>query len=543
MAPNAFIADHHIRHRILDHAHPRVQELFFWHFAEEIEHKSVAFDALSEMTSSRFIRFVGLLLGGCNFVFLLLTGAVWIQFHTSRNWKRFLIEGYQFFLGQYGFLFLLIQALLIYMKKNFHPEQTDYSRSLSVALKRYDEIRDSDGFRPLLDKVSHRKSVYSELLPHFFKSIERYDDPWLIVDGKRLLNLTSYSYLGLSQNDEVKQACMDGLQQGTSTQAVRLLGGNLSIHQRLEKTIANTFCRDDAIVFSSGYMTNFSVITSLMTKDDIIFADELVHASIVDGCRLSRAKIFIFPHNDMKTLGGLIELIPDSQKKLIVVDGVYSMDGDLCPLPDLLQLRDKFENTLIMMDDAHGLGVMGPDARGTESHFGLNGSQGVDLLMGTLSKSVPATGGYVTGRQDFIDHIRYNARSNIFSASMPPHIAATALKSFQLISQFGQELVRKSFQNKNKLELQFKELNYEFLETPSVILPLMIREERAILNLCRQLFDFDVYALPVVYPAVKRGEERIRIMVNGSFEDKHIEQVGEAFYNARNRMKSHHSEP
>ena len=226
---------------------------------------------------------------------------------------------------------------------------------------------------------------------------------------QRKLNFCTYSYLGLLGHPRIQAAAASALERyGTGTHGVRLLGGNLDLHESLEARIAVFFKRDAALTFSSGFVTNLAVIAALVGKGDYVFSDSRNHASIVDGCRLSGADVIRFTHNDMDDLSARLRCLPEQTRKLIVVDGVFSMDGDIAPLEALIALRDEVPNTLLMVDEAHSLGVLGRHGRGIEEHFDCVGQ--IDVLMGTLSKAIPAQGGYIAGSQDLVTFLRYNAR-------------------------------------------------------------------------------------------------------------------------------------
>lgn len=536
---NAYIADHHIKSRILEDAHPRLKSLFYWHFAEEIEHKNVAYEALNSVSKNWFIRFLGLFLGGLNFAFLLFVGSFFlIRQKKGISWLSLLGEAFQFYFGPNGFFFGLVKVSWLYLARSFHPSQIDQKRSMDIAFKRHKELKEAVGFDFIKEEVERRHKLFTKNIPLFFSSVKSYKDPYVVIGAKNFLNLTSYSYLALANDPRVISASQEALTKwGSSAQAVRLLGGNIDLHHDLEAKIAKTFTRDNAVIFPSGYMANFSTISALMGKDDVIFADELVHASIIDGCRLSRSEIKIFPHNDIKNLKALINQYPECQKKLIVVDGVYSMDGDLCSLPELLEVRDKTPNTLLMMDEAHSLGVIGPDTLGTESYFGVNGvKKGVDLIMGSLSKAIPSVGGFIAGEKNLVRHIRFSARSNIFSASVPPSVAMAAYVGLEILETEGPKRSKALFANKNYLIHGLEKLQYEVKPSDSGIIPLMLRSEKKVILLCDALHKMGVYVLPVIYPAVSRGNERLRLMINCSFTKEHMDKVLEAFSEAKRKL-------
>jgi glycine C-acetyltransferase len=258
-------------------------------------------------------------------------------------------------------------------------------------------------------------------------------------------------------------------------------------------------------------MTNVAVIGTVIGKRDYVLADELVHASIIDGCQMSRAEVLRFKHNDCEDLALKLSTLPAHARKLIVADAVYSMDGDIAPLPDLIRVRNSHENTILMVDEAHSLGVLGRCGRGIEEHFGCSGK--VDLLMGTLSKTIPAQGGYVAGSHELITYLRYNARGFIFSASLSPVAAAASLAAFDVIEQEGASRQLRLGSNVRYFVQRLRDEGFRVGATASAIVPVLLGNEALAFEMAKRCNDAGIYVMPVVYPAVAKGTERLRLNI------------------------------
>ncbi|QPT14137.1 aminotransferase class I/II-fold pyridoxal phosphate-dependent enzyme [Serratia rubidaea] len=349
----------------------------------------------------------------------------------------------------------------------------------------------------------------------FFSKISGYDDnnkAWIYSEGKRKLNFCTYSYLGLLKHPAIEAAALSALKQyGTGTHGVRLLGGNLDIHERLEQRIAGFFGREAALTFSSGFMTNLTVIDSLLGKGDVIFCDELNHASIIDGCRIGHAQVVRFPHNDMQTLDQQLAAAPPQARKLIIIDAVYSMEGDLAPLDTLIALRDRHPNTLLMVDEAHSLGVLGANGKGIEEHFACRGQ--IDILMGTLSKTLPGQGGFIAATQAVIHYLRMTARGFIFSAALSPITTAAMLAAFDVLEQEGPQRRKKLMENITYFVAALRREGFEVRAEQAAIVPIMIYSESQAFAMAQYCHQRDIYVMPVGYPAVSKGLERLRMNV------------------------------
>ena len=340
------------------------------------------------------------------------------------------------------------------------------------------------------------------------------------IAGRRHVVLSSYSYLGLLHHPDVQAAAFEALRvYGTSTHGVRLLAGTLPLHHELEAALARFKSAEASIVFSSGYATNIAVVSALMTRNDVVICDKLDHASIVDGCALSQATFMPFRHNDMADLERCLQQSAE-RNQLVIVDGVYSMDGDVADLPEICRLCREY-GAAVMVDEAHSIGVLGATGRGIEEHFGLP-AEAVDIKMGTLSKAIPASGGYVAGSQQLIDALRHNARPYIFSGALAPPLAAGALAALEVIRREPQRIQRlHSLTRRVREALVAAGCNVLASTTP--IIPLIGPSEDAVFEATGFCRERDVFVTPVVFPAVPKATPRLRLAVNAGFSDDEVE--------------------
>jgi glycine C-acetyltransferase len=358
---------------------------------------------------------------------------------------------------------------------------------------------------------------------------EAIDGPWVTVDGRRMLMMASYSYLGLIGHPDVNRAAVAAVERfGTGTHGVRMLAGTLSIHRELEETIARFKQTEDAIVYSSGYVTNLSVISTLAGRGDVVICDKLNHASIVDGCLLSRAHFVRFKHNDMAGLERAL-IGAGSAAKLVVVDAVFSMDGDVIDLPEVSRLCKQY-GARLMVDEAHSIGVLGKTGHGIEEHFGLP-PDAVDIKMGTLSKTIPSLGGYVAGKRDLITFLKNGSRAFIFSAALPPASAAAAKTAFEVIERESWR-VGKLHQVSGQFLSGLKSLGFDTLCSETAIVPLIVGDDDRAFRMTRACHAEDVFALPVVSPAVPVGLSRLRATVTAAHEPEHVERALAVFEKA-----------
>lgn len=331
----------------------------------------------------------------------------------------------------------------------------------------------------------------------------------IIVDGKRMINLASNNYLGFANREELKKACIEATETyGVGAGAVRTINGSLKIHQQLEEKIAEFKGTEAAIAFQSGFNCNMGAISAVMTKEDAILSDELNHASIIDGCRLSGAKIIRIKHQDMKDLEKKAKEAIESKKYkkiMYITDGVFSMDGDIARLPEIIPIVEKY-GLVTYVDDAHGSGVTGKGA-GTVKHFGL--SDKIDMQMGTLSKAIGVVGGYVAGSKTLIDWLKARSRPFLFSTSLTP--AAAALASITLMQEHP-ELVEKVWENANYFKEELKKAGYNIGMSETPITPVILGDEKVTQTFSKKLIEHGIYAKPIVYPTVPLGTGRIRNM-------------------------------
>ena len=333
----------------------------------------------------------------------------------------------------------------------------------------------------------------------------------IIVDGKKMINLASNNYLGFANREELKKACIEATETyGVGAGAVRTINGSLKIHQQLEEKIAEFKGTEAAIAFQSGFNCNMGAISAVMTKEDAILSDELNHASIIDGCRLSGAKIIRIKHQDMKDLEKKAKEAIESKKYkkiMYITDGVFSMDGDIARLPEIIPIVEKY-GLITYVDDAHGSGVTGKGA-GTVKHFGL--SDKIHMQMGTFSKAIGVVGGYVAGSKTLIDWLKARSRPFLFSTSLTPGAAAAALASITLMQEHP-ELVEKVWENANYFKEELKKVGYNIGMSETPITPVILGDEKVTQTFSKKLIEHGIYAKPIVYPTVPLGTGRIRNM-------------------------------
>ncbi|AGL03393.1 8-amino-7-oxononanoate synthase [Desulfoscipio gibsoniae] len=353
--------------------------------------------------------------------------------------------------------------------------------------------------------------------------------PRTMVNGKKCILLSSNNYLGLTEHPDLITAARNAISiWGTGAGGSRLISGNFRIHEELEETIAHFKNTESAIVFNSGYMANMGTITALAGKEDIIFSDELNHASIIDGCRLSRAKTRIYPHKNTGVLEKLLQKSTGYRRRLIVTDGVFSMDGDLAPLPRLVDLAEKY-NAVLMVDDAHATGVLGRRGAGSAEHFGLEGK--ITIQMGTLSKAIGSTGGYVAGSHDLINYLRNKARSFIFSTALPPSVIATGLEAFRVLQKYPR--IRENLHNNAfYLRTGLTQMGFTILSEESPIIPVLIGDANKTIQMAQLLFSLGVFTPGIRPPTVPPGTSRVRVTVMATHTREELDTALHAFAQA-----------
>jgi glycine C-acetyltransferase len=355
---------------------------------------------------------------------------------------------------------------------------------------------------------------------HFaLRVLEEPQMPECVFDGKRVINLASNNYLGLTTHPKLREAALAATKKyGVGSGAVRTVSGTMSIHMELEEKIARFKKTEACVVFQSGFAANAGTVSAILGKDDFIISDELNHASIIDGARLSRAKIKVFRHKDTAHAEELLkEIAGEPGHKLIITDGVFSMDGDVGPLPALCDLAEKY-GAIMMVDDAHASGVLGKNGRGTPDHFNVHGR--VDVQVGTLSKAIGALGGYVCGSKELIDFLYHRARPFLFSTSHPPSVAATCIAAFDVLEQ-EPELMDKLWANTRffKKELGLLGFNIGGSITPASetpITPIIVGEGRLAMEFSRELFNEGVFTPGIAFPTVAEGKARLRTIMTAT---------------------------
>jgi glycine C-acetyltransferase len=346
------------------------------------------------------------------------------------------------------------------------------------------------------------------------------------IDHRTVVNLSSNNYLGLTTHPLLRERAMDGLKTlGVGTGSVRTIAGTMEIHMELERRLAAFKKTEAAVVFQSGFTANAGTVSSILGRDDAIVSDELNHASIIDGARLSRATIKVFPHRDVAAARKVIEELPRRQRKLLITDGVFSMDGDLGPLPGLCDLADEF-SCIMMVDDAHASGVFGANGRGTVDHFGLHGR--VDVQVGTLSKALGALGGYVAGSKSLIEFLHHRARPFLFSTSHPPSVAATCIAALDVLETEPQ-LIDRLWDNARFFKGGLQRLGFNTGLSESPITPVIAGDNALAMRLSDRLFEEGVFAQGIGFPTVPHGKARVRTIVTATHTRDELQFALECF--------------
>lgn len=354
----------------------------------------------------------------------------------------------------------------------------------------------------------------------YFREIESDQDTVVTIRGKKVLMFGSNSYLGLTNHPRIKEAAKKAIDKyGTGCAGSRFLNGTLDIHIKLEERLADLVGKEGALCYSTGFQVNLGVVSILTGRRDYVFLDELDHASIIEGSRLSFSKVLKYAHNDMNSLEKKLKQCAPDSLKLIVVDGIFSMEGDIVKLPDLVQLAEKYDAT-IMVDDAHAIGVIGKNGSGTSSHFGLTDK--VDLIMGTFSKSLASLGGFIASDKETINFIKHNSRSLIFSASITPASAASVLAAIDIMVSEPERIARLWEITKYALK-GFKEMGFDTGRSETPIIPLFIRDNFKALILTQKLLKEGVFVNPVVSPAVPKEDSLIRYSLMATHTKEQID--------------------
>lgn len=358
------------------------------------------------------------------------------------------------------------------------------------------------------------------------------------MDGREVINLSSNNYLGLANDPRVRQAAEEAIERwGVGAGAVRWIGGTMEVHDELERKLAEFKHVDSVLVFTGGFTANSGCIPAVVTKDDVIISDELNHASIIDGVRLSAASYkksdgWVYAHKDMDALEDCLKRAQSFKKRMIITDGVFSMDGDIAPLPEIVALAEQYD-AFVMVDDAHASGVLGKNGAGTASHFGLYGR--VDIQLGTLSKALGVIGGYIAGSHELKDWLINRGRPYLFSTAHPPMVAAALIKALEIM-QTDPTPMERLWANARRWKAMLNEAGFDTMGSETPITPVYVGDEGAAQRMERMLWDEGVYALAIVYPTVGLGKARIRTMPNATHTEEDLDQALRAFVKVRDQL-------
>jgi glycine C-acetyltransferase len=359
------------------------------------------------------------------------------------------------------------------------------------------------------------------------KVLEGEQKPVATFDGKEVINLSSNNYLGLTTHPKLRRAAIDATRKyGVGSGAVRTITGTMKIHLELEEQIARFKHADACVVFQSGFAANAGTVSAILGKEDLIISDELNHASIIDGARLSRATIRVFKHKDLSDCERILKETENwPGKKLLITDGVFSMEGDIADLSELCDLAERF-NCIMMVDDAHASGVLGSRGRGTIDHRGVHGR--VDIQVGTLSKAIGSIGGYVCGSKDLIEFLYHRARPFLFSTSHPPSVTATCQAAFELLdSEAGEKLIKKLWSNTKFFKRKLKKLGFQTGKSETPITPIMVGDAGKAFEFSRELFSEGVLAMAIGFPTVPEGKARLRTIVTATHKRADLERAAD----------------
>ncbi len=380
------------------------------------------------------------------------------------------------------------------------------------------------------EKTQYLADNISELQEQgLYNNIRVIDSPMdgqVVIDGKRVINFCANNYLGLANHPRLKQAAKEAIDKfGIGPGAVRTIAGTMSLHEKLEQRLAEFKKAEAVVTLQSGFTANLATIPALVGKGDVIFSDRLNHASIIDGCRLSRAQIVAYEHNNVADLEQKIKETTDYNRRLIITDGVFSMDGDIAPLPDLYEVANK-HGIMLMVDDAHGEGVLGNGGRGIVDHFGLHGK--VDVEVGTMSKAFGVMGGIVAGKQVIIDWIKQRGRPFLFSSAMTVPDVAACLEAVDMLED-SDELVTRLWQNADFLKAEMAKMGFNIGHSETPIIPVILGEAPVAQEFSKRLMNEGVFAMAIGFPTVPQGTARIRVMNTAAHTQNDLEEALVAF--------------
>ena len=365
--------------------------------------------------------------------------------------------------------------------------------------------------------------------------LETAQRPVARFDGREVINLSSNNYLGLTTHPKLKQKALEAIEKyGVGSGAVRTIAGTMTLHMALEEKIAQFKQVEASVVFQSGFTANAGTVQAILAREDVIISDELNHASIIDACRLSRAEIKVFPHKDVEACEKILQELQNRPgRKLLITDGVFSMDGDIAPLPALVELAEKY-GCIMMIDDAHASGVLGRHGRGTVDHYGLHGR--VDIQVGTLSKAIGALGGYVCSTRDTIEFLYHRARPFLFSTSHPPSVAATCIAAFEVLEE-EPERIEKLWSNTRFFKAGLKKLGFNTGMSETPITPVIVGDAALAHEFSRELFAAGVFAQGIGFPTVPLGKARIRTIVTATHTETELSQALEILETVGKKLK------
>ncbi len=379
----------------------------------------------------------------------------------------------------------------------------------------------ADILQKCVDYTLHRELRAASLYP-YFRTISSPQDPVVTIDGQKVIMLGSNNYLGLTNHDAVKEASAEALRKyGTGCAGSRFLNGTLDVHVELEERLARFMNAEAVLTFSTGYQVNLGVLSCLLGRHDVAVLDNMDHASIIDGVRLGFCKTLKYRHNDMADLEAKLTRIDDKKGKLIVVDGVFSMEGDLANLPEITRLAEQY-GARVFVDDAHGVGVFGAHGRGVAEHFGLEDR--VDLIGGTFSKSLATVGGFIAGSAPVIDYIRHHARSGIFSAAMPPSAAAAVVKALDILES-EPERRKQLWETTHYMMRELQSLGFDTSPSESPVIPIAVGDDITTFTMSKRLLEEGVFVNPIVTPAVPPGQAMIRTSYMATHKREHLDQA------------------
>ena len=385
----------------------------------------------------------------------------------------------------------------------------------------------ADIFKKCFNFTDAKEAIKAGIYP-FFHVLDSGQDSEVIMEGRRTIMIGSNNYLGLTSDERVKKASLDAVvKYGSGCSGSRFMNGTLSLHIELERHLADFVHKESALVYSTGFQTNLGILSAIAGRNDYIIGDRQNHASIVDGCKLSFAKLIKYKHSDMEDLERILKNIPDNNGKLIVTDGVFSMEGDICKLPEIVKLAQKY-GARVMVDDAHSLGVLGKCGRGTAEHFGLEDE--VDIIMGTFSKSLASLGGYIAASEDVIHYVKHTSRPFIFSASIPPACAAAAMEALNIL-ELEPDRILKLWENAEYMKEELIKMGIPVGNTQTPIIPVMTYEDHRTFLIAKKLLDEGVYVNPVISPGVPQGQALLRTSYSATHTKGQLDFALNAFKN------------